>query len=239
MLSQIQTHLESIYRIEAPQVSEFMIDASQVLEVLGEDARIADEWVLVREVEGGLDLAVFIAEEHLDRLADSESLAHAAETAFPSFCVATEGVSHFLMLVERSRRTEPVSMLELEVQAEVDKFVCATLHHPRRSQEWWQRLFREASLSEGLGSEEVERYLQNFVQERPGVAGSQLREQEFLRILAAHDSKCRFLRTARVSPDEWVCNALRGLSHHFTKRTLKNGECLWFPWSGEGAAQRG
>ena len=158
MLSQIQTHLESIYRIEAPQVSEFMIDASQVLEVLGEDARIADEWVLVREVEGGLDLAVFIAEEHLDRLADSESLAHAAETAFPSFCVATEGVSHVLMLVERSRRTEPVSMLELEAQAEVDKFVCATLHHPRRSQEWWQRLFREASLSEGLGSEEVERY---------------------------------------------------------------------------------
>ena len=92
--------------------------------------------------------------------------------------------------------------------------------------------FRRAGFKDAR-SEEVERYLQNFVQERPGVAGSQLREQEFLRILAAHDSKCRFLRTARVSSDEWVCNALRGLSHHFTKRTLKNGECLWFPWSGE------
>ena len=92
--------------------------------------------------------------------------------------------------------------------------------------------FRRAGFKDAR-SEEVERYLQNFVQERPGVAGSQLREQEFLRILAAHDSKCRFLRTARVSPDEWVCNALRGLSHHFTKRTLQNGECLWFPWSGE------
>ena len=92
--------------------------------------------------------------------------------------------------------------------------------------------FRRAGFKDAR-SEEVERYLQNFVQERPGVAGSQLREQEFLRILAAHDSKCRFLRTARVSSDEWVCNALRGLSHHFTKRTLQNGECLWFPWSGE------
>jgi hypothetical protein len=67
-------------------------------------------------------------------------------------------VSHFLMLVERSRRTEPVSMLELEAQAEVDKFVCATLHHPDRATEWWRRLFREVSLVEGLGAAETERY---------------------------------------------------------------------------------
>jgi hypothetical protein len=158
MLSQIQEHLESIYRIEAPKVSEFLIDASQVVEVLGDDVRSADEWVLVREMEDGLDLAVFIAEEHLELLGQSESLAHAAEAVFPSFCAATEGVSHFLMLVERSRRTEPVSMLELEAQAEVDKFVCATLHHPSRSEEWWRRLFREASLAEGLVLEEIERY---------------------------------------------------------------------------------
>ncbi|MAY79340.1 MAG: hypothetical protein CL930_00970 [Deltaproteobacteria bacterium] len=158
MLSQIQTHLESIYRIEAPSVSEFLIDASQVLEVLGKDVRQADEWVLVREAEDGVDLAVFIAEEHLKMLRQANSLAHAAEIAFPSFCAATEGVSHFLMLVERSRRTEPVSMLELEAQAEVDKFVCATLHHPSRSEEWWRRLFRETSLAEGLDVEEMERY---------------------------------------------------------------------------------
>ena len=75
MLSQIQTHLESIYRIEAPSVSEFLIDASQVLEVLGKDVRQADEWVLVREAEDGVDLAVFIAEEHLKMLRQANSLA--------------------------------------------------------------------------------------------------------------------------------------------------------------------
>ena len=51
-------------------------------------------------------------------------------------------------------------MLELEAQAEVDKFVSACLHHPDRSGEWWQRLFREANLADGLCPEEISRYLE-------------------------------------------------------------------------------
>ena len=49
-------------------------------------------------------------------------------------------------------------MLELEAQAEVDKFVCASLHQPDRAEEWWRRLFREASIVDGLGAEESDRY---------------------------------------------------------------------------------
>ena len=49
-------------------------------------------------------------------------------------------------------------MLELEVQAEVDKFVFAALHHPTRTDEWHTRLFREARLAEGLSGEELWRY---------------------------------------------------------------------------------
>ena len=41
---------------------------------------------------------------------------------------------------------------------EVDKFVCASLHHPHHSEEWWMRLFREASVVDGLGTEESDRY---------------------------------------------------------------------------------
>ncbi len=158
MLRLIQSHLESIYRIEAPDVRDFQIDADQLVEVMGEDLRDADEWVLVREQEDGLDLAVFVSDEHLNALAAAGDLQLAARDAFPAFCAATEGVSHFLMLIERMRRAEPVSLLELEIQAEVDKFVSARLHLPHWSDVLWRRLFEDAELAQGLDDAELARY---------------------------------------------------------------------------------
>ena len=137
MLKKIQAHLESIYRIQAPDVSQFQIDRDQLIEVAGEGLRDAEEWVLVREADGGLDLAVFVDETHLAALDKVDCISEAPAADFPAFCAATEGVSHFLMLFERVRRGEPVRMLELEAQAEVDKYVCASFHQPDRSDEWW------------------------------------------------------------------------------------------------------
>jgi hypothetical protein len=45
---------------------------------------------------------------------------------FDELCQAIEGVSHFLCLAERARRELPVTQLELELQAEVDKYVLLT-----------------------------------------------------------------------------------------------------------------
>ncbi len=160
MLRRIQSHLEAIYRIEAPDVGRFQIDRSQLLDVMGEEVRDAEEWVLVRQCEEGVDVAIFVDDAHLETLETIGCLSRASHEAFPAFCAATEGVSHFLMIFERVRRQEPVRMLELEAQAEVDKFVSACLHHPDRSEELWQRLFREANLADGLGPEEVSRYLE-------------------------------------------------------------------------------
>ena len=78
MLRLIQSHLEAIYRIEAPDVTDFQIDADQLAEVMGEGLRSADEWVLVREQEDGLDLAVFVSDDHLSALAAVGDLQAAA-----------------------------------------------------------------------------------------------------------------------------------------------------------------
>ncbi len=158
MLRLIQAHLEAIYRIEAPDVTRFQIDEKQLIEVMGDGLRGADEWVLVREDGGIVDLAVFVSEDHIGALESVGDLREAAMEAFPAFCAATEGVSHFLMLIERVRRSEPVSLLELEAQAEVDKFISARLHHPTQSEVLWRRLFQEAVLSDGLSGEEQARY---------------------------------------------------------------------------------
>ena len=160
MLSAIQSHLEAIYRIQSPDIRQFVVDRDQLNAITGSALRDATEWVLARASPGGVDLAVYVDAAHLQRLDRAGSLAEAARTEFDAFCAATEGVSHFLMLVERARREEPVTLLELEAQAEVDKIVSARLHHPLRSGEVWTRLFRSARLLDGLDAEEAERYLE-------------------------------------------------------------------------------
>lgn len=160
MLNLVQQQLQAIYRVDAPDVRRFLVDDAQLDEVVGADRRPADELVLVRETEDGLDLAVWIAEAHRVQLAAAGHIAGAIEAAFPALCAAIEGVSHFLMLIERARRGEPVRLLELEAQAEVDKFVCARLHAPARSQEWRARLFRDAELQDGLPPHERDRYVE-------------------------------------------------------------------------------
>lgn len=158
MLKVIQDHLQAIYRIDAPDIRPFLIDREAVDLLLGPDARPADEWVMVRQEGDDLDLGVYIAEEHLARLDGVSGPGQAVEQCFASFCAATEGISHFLLIIERAKRREPVRMLELELQAEIDKFVSAWLHHPRRSEQLLRQLFVHASLAEGLSAEERSRY---------------------------------------------------------------------------------
>jgi len=158
MLREIQMHLESIYRIQAPDVAAFQVDREQLVDIVGNELREAKEWVLLREMDDGVDIAVFVDDDHLALLNDIGCISQAPAECFAAFCAATEGVSHFLMLFERVRRGEPVRMLELEAQAEVDKFVSACLHHPDRAEEWWRKLFRETSLCADLSDEESARY---------------------------------------------------------------------------------
>jgi hypothetical protein len=162
MIALIQRHLEAIYDIEAPDIRDFLVDSDAVATLLGEDARAAREWVLVRQEPsvlgepGDVDIGVYV---HADDLAavDERTPAEAVRDRLPAWCVVTEGVSHFLLLVRRAARDETVSMLELEVQAEVDKFVTARLHvGPDPSLR--HRLFRDAALADGLDEAERERY---------------------------------------------------------------------------------
>ncbi|MFT4978562.1 MAG: hypothetical protein ACI8S6_004472 [Myxococcota bacterium] len=158
MLSQIQSHLQAIHRINAPDIAPFLLNAEALTELLGPGSRTVDEWVLVREADDGLDLGVYISAERLSELSSVATPGEAVERCFGAFCAATEGVSHFLMLIERARRREPVRLLELELQAEVDKFVSAWLHHRGDWRQLGRRLFRDAVLREGLSEPERWRY---------------------------------------------------------------------------------
>jgi hypothetical protein len=73
-----------------------------------------------------------------------------------------EGVSHFVYLAERVRTGLPATQLELELQAEVDKFVLLALdvgdEHREDAYSLHQRIFAQATFLDPPGTEAGERY---------------------------------------------------------------------------------
>ena len=165
-LTRTQALLEGIYALDvALDVEDFLVTDRTVAEALDTSgaARDCDEKLLVVEDEAGLAVSLFIDESLLKRLATCDPDEHLDEHNLADFCVAIEGVSHFLYLTERAQRDRPVTLLELELQAEVDKYVGvqATLHAqgaagaPRRL---LKRMFQDVRFDSSLDADEQVRY---------------------------------------------------------------------------------
>ena len=128
MLASIQRQLERIYDVEIPhRVNDFLVTDAQVLNSLQghEQANQSDteEQLLVVQDGDCVDIALYLDNDVVARLAedDPRSCLHAGNLA--DFCTAMEGVSHFLYLIWNAHHERGVSLMELEMQAEIDKYV--------------------------------------------------------------------------------------------------------------------
>ncbi len=110
LLREIQRRLASFYGLEA---------AHDVVEFVREVDDGGRETLLVRECEDALELALLLPRRLL--------LPDAPRDDVDGLLQALEGVSHFVYLMERARTGLPTTQLELELQAEVDKFVLLAL----------------------------------------------------------------------------------------------------------------
>lgn len=133
-LDALQEALAQLYGVEGFHgVAPFLL-SDQDLEDLAETAAIrprpgAREEVFVLEEEGQLSVALYLDEGA--RQAAADAMAGGTVTlnprGFADFCVALEGISHLLLVSHRAGRDLPVTQLEMELQAEVDKYVVARL----------------------------------------------------------------------------------------------------------------
>ena len=126
MLSQLQDHLAGIYRVDPGyDVNDFLITDPAIARVLGKGSLIpeTEESVLLREDEDGLALSVFLDSAMLSRLKNSNPLQELQVDQLSDLWTVLEGISHFNYIAWRARKNRRVSLLELEMQAEVDKFV--------------------------------------------------------------------------------------------------------------------
>ena len=172
MIQNIQQYLTTIYALpQSIDIRNFLIDSEALLFYLNEktlDSEISEKILFKFNQDGTIDVGLYFRKDILDRLDGIHPKELLNESNFSSFCSLIEGVSHFLFLNFRSYHTLPLSALELEVQAELDKFITSFIyqyhHHGQRknpkcyADEIHSRLFQQYHLRTRLGEEEKNRY---------------------------------------------------------------------------------
>ncbi|MFO1469182.1 MAG: hypothetical protein U1F35_22485 [Steroidobacteraceae bacterium] len=162
----LQRLLEHLYDLDGgPDVGDFLVTDRRALLGLQpcNDSRRLDEQLLLAQTEDGAAVSLYIDAAVLSRLERRDPESALDERNLPDFCTVLEGVSHFLYATWRLRQDHPLSLLELETQAEVDKFALTVLllaqqregSHPAHAFGW---LFEAVRFDERLTPEQLDRY---------------------------------------------------------------------------------
>jgi hypothetical protein len=164
-LAFLQGELEAIYGVEAPRVHEFLVGRDTAA-AAGRTPRAPEE-LYVLEQDGEVAVGLYLDDAVLAAAGDADPHDRrprlTARASLRGLACAAEGVSHFVYLATRAEAGRGVSLLELEVQAEVDKFALLVLHLWRRglrrmSRALRRRLFERVRFHAHLGGDELERY---------------------------------------------------------------------------------
>ncbi|HJZ87213.1 MAG TPA: hypothetical protein VKN99_18695 [Polyangia bacterium] len=159
MLSLLQRGLEQLYRLEpTPDVRAFMVDEAQ-RQSWGLARQPHEQLLLHQSPDGALEVGLYVDPRALANLERHDPRRSVGEHNLHDLCLAVEGVSHFVYVAVRARADVPVSGLELELQAEVDKYVtCLLLADGVPPRDLRARLFERIQLADDLSAEERERY---------------------------------------------------------------------------------
>lgn len=127
LLSRLQSLIGGIYDVSiAHDVYDFLVTDRGRLPAAARSGT-AEEELIVAQGGGADEVAVslYLDAALLERLTREDPLKrlHAGNVA--DWWTALEGVSHFLYLAWNAGHDKPVSLLELEMQAEVDKYVAS------------------------------------------------------------------------------------------------------------------
>ncbi|WP_455205190.1 hypothetical protein [Kaarinaea lacus] len=166
LLEQLQCHLEDIYEVQTQhRVHDFLINDAALASHLdnGANARELPEKLLIRENGEFVDIALYLDESLLRRLEENDPIQSLHNQNIHDFWTALEGISHFLYFTWNVEYQRGVSLLELELQAEVDKYIVAVwllekqLANPAHKSVH-RHLFHNAVFDHRLNEDELFRY---------------------------------------------------------------------------------
>jgi len=166
MLRQLQRQLSDIYQVgRTHDVRDYLITDPTLAKVIGQDAVLtnSEETLLVSEDDEGLALSLFLDAELLGRLESADPLNSLRADSLDDLWKVLEGISHFNCVVWKAAQDRTVTLLELELQGEIDKFVTtmmlaleqADTDLLNRLHGW---LFDEVTFHAELDQEQLHRY---------------------------------------------------------------------------------
>ncbi len=166
VLRGMQSLLGRLYDVQVRyDVDDFLVTDRHALGgiVPSNDSRVLDEELLLAETAEGAGMALYLDPELLERLENTDPLGELTEVNLADYCTALEGVSHFVYTAWRLDRDAPVSLLELETQAEVDKYAATVFLIAEQQGGGYPaqvhgRLFDRVSFDDRLEPEQYQRY---------------------------------------------------------------------------------
>jgi hypothetical protein len=159
LLVDVQRRLEALYALPAESpVTDFLIPQEAATHLPGGGSR-----TVVHQDGDLVSLGVVLDRRVGEDLAGADPRERLDSANLDAFSTLTEEVSHFLYLLYCARADRPATELELELQAEIDKyltvaFLLSLQNEGAVSSELRHLLFRSYRLREGLSPESAERY---------------------------------------------------------------------------------
>jgi hypothetical protein len=200
LLNELQLMLAQItdVPVHQPVTGFHLAERNRCSALLGRELEDGeDEQLLLCENGREVALSVYVDAAVMDRLSRHDPMMRLGDSNLADYCTAMEGVSHFHYLEWSIRCGRQLSLLELELQAEVDKYAVAICLQQRQGNSGspgrlWRRLFDRVSYVAGLDAEQRQRY-----QEANRHAAHFCQQLEY-----------RYLQARRCRPEAWL-RALR------------------------------
>ena len=130
MLDALQRQLSDIYGLgQAYDVRDFLITDPTIAKALGQGKVLGDseETLLMLQEGDELSLSLFLDADMLGRLESGNPLGEIRAEMLDDFWKVMEGVSHFSCVAWKAVQDRTVTLLELELQGEIDKYVSTAL----------------------------------------------------------------------------------------------------------------
>ena len=169
LLNTVQQQFEKIYQLPPYfSIKDFLINQETLEKFKGEQNHHLTNlnlkgFMLLLPEDDELSLAIYLNDQVMNNLYKYSPSQGLNENNIHDFCIMAEEVSHFLYITWKAQHSIQITNLELELQAEVDKFIicnfyCSNVNDRSNKLPLKELLFETFSLEKNLSKESKNRY---------------------------------------------------------------------------------
>ena len=151
MIEAIQKKLEGIYRLPIlPQVRQYLLSPAQFQSIA--NAGFDQPQVLYLDEETDASVGIYLGKKIFKNITRNNHV-----FSLQDLCVVAEEVSHFVYLLWSKCNGKRINLLDLEIQAEVDKFLITEGMFPDKKS-MIEIMFNQIRMRKNLTKDQADRY---------------------------------------------------------------------------------